>query len=312
MKPRVIFAGTPEFALPSLRRLLEQDFQVVSVLTQPDRHQGRGRKLTAPPVKQLASAKNIPVLQTERISKETIAQLKEYEPDVMIVVAFGLILPRELLKLPRLGCINVHASLLPRWRGAAPIARAIESGDSKTGITIMQMDSGLDTGAMLSQSEINIEPGDTTSILQEKLAEIGALELIKVLGSLPKYQQNAIQQVERLSTYAAKLSVAESLIDWQLPAFEIVRKIHACNPWPIARTQFGDMTLRIWSAEVCSPDAVANQAGGVIESNARCGIVVGAGQNAVRILNLQREGKKRMRAADFLSGCPVPPGSIFS
>ncbi len=311
MTLRVIFAGTPEFALPSLQHLVEHDFQIISVLTQPDRPKGRGRKLSAPPVKQFAELHNFEVIQPERITTELIEELARLKPDVMVVVAFGLILPPALLDLPRFGCINVHASLLPRWRGAAPIARAIEAGDSKTGVTIMHMDSGLDTGPMLSRVECPIESDATTASLHDHLAELGAPELLKVLNQLPGCLDNAAPQNECDATYAAKLHVTEAAIDWQTPAAELVRKIHALNPWPIARTVYQDLNLRIWQVEECATLLSAIVPGEVIESN-RQGIVVGTGQGAVRILCLQREGKRKMSAADFLSGCAVQVGSKFS
>ncbi len=311
MKLRVIFAGTPEFALPTLQGLVRSEFDVVAALTQPDRPKGRGRRLTAPPVKQFAEEQGLSLLQTGRITADLIDEAASLKPDVIVVVAFGMLLPPDLLALPRYCCINVHASLLPRWRGAAPVARAIEAGDCRTGATIMQMDAGLDTGPILSQAECPIESRDNAAALQEKLASLGARQLLKTLGSLPYSLQNATPQDDAQATYAAKLTAAESFIDWQLPAVEIVRKVQAYNPWPMARTYCRGVGLRIWTAEHCLCDTSGFAAGEVIESSAR-GIVVSAGQGAVRILSLQREGRRQMRAQDFLSGFPIASGSMFS
>ena len=309
-KLRVIFAGTPDFALPTLSCLLTARFNVVAVVTQPDRPKGRGRKLTAPPVKQLAQSHDIHVLQPTTVTGDLVDEIRQLEPDVMVVVAFGLILPPHLLDVPQYGCINVHASLLPRWRGAAPIARAIAAGDRETGVTIMQMDAGLDTGPMLSQVKCPIESSDTADILAKRLAELGALELQNTLQALPESLSNAQLQDDRQATYAAKLSVAEAMLDWRQSAIELVRKIHACNPWPSARTQYENTKLKIWRAEVCSLTESSHEPGEVVESN-RHGIVVGAGQDAVRILHLQRDGKRAMSAGDFIAGFQVPVGSKF-
>lgn len=310
MTLRVIFAGTPEFALPSLQCLANSNTNIVAVITQPDRPKGRGRKLTPSPVKQFADVHGYKILQPQTFSSDLIKKIANLEPDVMIVVAFGLILPVDLLQLPKYGCINVHASLLPRWRGAAPVARAIEAGDVKTGITIMQMDAGLDTGPMLSRVELSIEAGDTTASLQTRLATIGSVELIKVLKSLPDYLQNATAQDESQATYAAKLNISQSRIDWSLPAIDIVRKIHAFNPRPIARTEIETSRLRIWTAEHYPYSKDSQVPGEVIQSSSRS-LVVCAGKNAVRILSLQREGKKRMEVTNFLAGFPIQAGSIL-
>ncbi len=306
---RAIFAGTPEFALPSLQCLVESDVEVIAVLTQPDRPKGRGRKLTAPPVKLFCEDKGIRVLQTHRITRELIEELQKLSPDVMVVVAFGLLLPAELLQLPKYGCINVHASLLPKWRGAAPVARAIEAGDGKTGVTIMHMDVGLDTGPMLSQLECAIQSDDTTDTLQQKLAVLGAQELLKTLNTLPQKLKESSPQLDSQASYASKLTVAESFIDWNLSADEIVRKVRAYNPWPIAKTIYQGMGIRIWAAQVFSYSGMATP-GEVIECSSG-GVIVGAGHDAVKILCLQRDGKKRMRVQEFLSGLPISPGSIF-
>ncbi len=310
MKLRVMFAGTPDFSLPCLRDLVDGDYEVVAVLTQPDRPSGRGRKLRPSPVNRFARQHRLRILQPKRLSAELIAEIESLRPDVMVVVAFGMILPPRLLAVPRYGCINVHASLLPRWRGAAPIARAIEAGDDRTGVTIMQMDAGLDTGPILSSCECAIEPCDTAARLQVRLAELGAKQLRRTLESLPAHLRNARAQRQEQATYAAKLTVSESAIDWRLPAIDIVRKIHAFNPWPVARAEYQNMTLRIWLAECAPTDADGFAAGEIIESAAR-GIVVAAGQGALRILCLQREGKKKLSPRDFLSGCPLLPGARF-
>lgn len=310
MTLRVIFAGSPDFALPSLQCLVNGNAEIVAVITQPDRPKGRGRRLTPSPVKQFANSHGLRILQPHKFSSDLIEQVASLEPDVMIVVAFGLILPVDLLQLPKFGCINVHASLLPRWRGAAPVARAIEAGDAKTGITIMQMDAGLDTGPIVSQVQLPIEADATTASLQGRLATVGADELIHVLGSLPDQLSNAIPQDESFATYAVKLNISESRINWDLSALDIVRKIQAYNPWPVARTEYENTGLRIWSAGHYPYVNDSVEPGEVIESSKRS-LIVGAGENAVRITSLQREGKNRMETANFLAGFPIRTGVIL-
>ncbi len=307
---RVIFAGTPEFALPSLQSLVESDVAISAVLTQPDRPKGRGRRLTAPPIKQYAEEQGLAVRQTERITTALIDEMANLRPDVMVVVAYGLILPARILALPQYGCINVHASLLPRWRGAAPVARAIEAGDRVTGVTIMQMNAGLDTGPILAQAKCAIASDDTTAVLQSKLAELGAQQLIRTLRSLPEHRPLGIIQDENKATYASKLTVQEAWVDWRLPAITIERKIHALNPWPGARAVYQGEPLRLWSAEVVSdhPGAIA----GELVASAKNELVVQTGRGVIRLLSLQREGKRQLPAAAFLAGYPMPAESRFT
>ena len=311
MTLRVIFAGTPDFAVPSLKKIVDTGVQVAAVLTQPDRTKGRGRKLAEPPVKSFAQQHQLPVIQTEQLSSDVVEEVRLLNADMMVVVAFGLILPRALIELPRYGCVNVHASLLPRWRGAAPVARAIEAGDTETGVTIMQMDEGLDTGEILSQAQCLIEPNDTAATLHDKLSELGASELIRLLPEICSHSVQPLPQNETDATYAAKLNTAEAAIDWRLPAVEIVRKIRAYNPWPVARTRIGSLRLRIWEAQVFEKKSVSGKPGEVLDAG-KFRLDVMAGGGALRITSLQREGKNRMAASDFLAGHQILPGSVFA
>ncbi|WP_081136608.1 methionyl-tRNA formyltransferase, partial [Halomonas sp. BC2] len=248
---RVVFAGTPDFAASSLAALLDSEHEVVAVYTQPDRPAGRGRKLTPSPVKQLAQAQALPVYQPISLKDaEAQAELAALNADVMVVVAYGLLLPQAVLDTPRLGCINVHASLLPRWRGAAPIQRAIEAGDSASGVTIMQMDAGLDTGAMLHEVRTPITPRTTGGDLHDRLAIQGANALIHVLDNLDNGSLQATAQPDEGVTYAAKLSKAEAELDFSQPAEQLARKIRAFNPWPVAWCALGNDRLRLLMASV--------------------------------------------------------------
>ncbi|MFW3615017.1 methionyl-tRNA formyltransferase [Billgrantia antri] len=247
---RVIFAGTPDFAAASLAALLHSRHSVVAVYTQPDRPAGRGRKLTASPVKLLALAHELPVRQPETLKRDDIqAELADFEADVMVVVAYGLILPQAVLDIPRLGCLNVHASLLPRWRGAAPIQRAIEAGDSESGVTIMQMDAGLDTGDMLMVRRTPITPTTTGGTLHDTLATLGGEAMVEVLDALAGDGLTATPQPEAGATYAAKLSKAEAELDFTRPASELAARVRAFNPWPVAWCACGDERLRLLMAE---------------------------------------------------------------
>ena len=311
MTLRVIFAGTPDFAVPSLEKLVDSRVQVAAVLTQPDRTKGRGRMLAEPPVKSFAQQHQLPVIQTERLNSDVVEEVRLLNADMMVVVAFGLILPRALIELPRYGCVNVHASLLPRWRGAAPVARAIEAGDTETGVTIMQMDEGLDTGEILSQAQCPIEPNDTTATLHHKLSKLGASELIRLLPEICSHSVQPLPQNEKDATYAAKLNTMEAAIDWRLPAVEIVRKIRAYNPWPVARTRIDSLRLRIWEAQLCEEISRSGKPGEVLDAG-KYRLDVMAGEGALSITSLQRDGKNRMAASDFLAGHQIPPGSVFA
>lgn len=303
---RIIFAGTPDFAARHLAALLEaEDMQVVAVYTQPDRPAGRGKKLQASAVKELAIANNLPVFQPESLqTHQAQAELAELQADVMVVVAYGLILPAPVLVAPRLGCVNVHGSLLPRWRGAAPIQRAIWAGDSETGVTIMQMDEGLDTGPMLAKSRISIEQSDTSASLYEKLAKLGPLALVETLRSMKTGDTYAAAQEDSKATYAKKLSKEEGIIDWQQSADFIERCIRAFNPWPgstFSHPAHPDAPLKVWQAEVLATTTNAS-AGTIIESSKQgIDVACGEGVGVLRLLQLQPAGKKAMPVADLLN-----------
>jgi len=298
MSYRIIFAGTPEFSVAPLQALLASEHQVVAVYTQPDRPAGRGRKLTPSPVKQLALAHNIPVFQPENFKNEAERQqLADLKADVMVVVAYGLILPQAVLDLPKYGCLNIHASLLPRWRGAAPIQRAIEAGDAETGITIMQMEAGLDTGPMLLKQHLPIATDDTAQSLHDRLAEMGASAIVQTLAELSELQANAEIQNAEQACYAAKLCKTEAKIDWHLPADTLVRRIMAFNPWPMAFCDFDGQPLRILQAQALEGPQ-HNEPGEMILLE-KSGLDVTAGKGLVRITHLQPAGKKPMSAYDF-------------
>ncbi len=292
---RIIFAGTPEFAVPSLRALLAGGHQVVAVYTQPDRPAGRGRRLRASPVKEIALEAGIPVEQPLSLKNpEAQAALAAYAPDLMVVVAYGLILPQVVLDLPVHGCVNVHASLLPRWRGAAPIQRAILAGDLKTGITLMRMEAGLDTGPMLAKASCPIGPADSAADLHDHLATMGGellgAQLEIILAGAPGERQD-----DALATYASKLDKSEAELDWQRPAQELLRQVNAFNPWPVAQTGFKDLALRIWRAQVVPGQGVP----GTILNVGHDGVDVACGQDCLRLLDVQLPGGRRISAADF-------------
>jgi methionyl-tRNA formyltransferase len=297
---KIIFAGTPEFAASSLAALLDSEHEVLAVYTQPDRPAGRGRKLTASPVKALALKHNLPVLQPVSLRDEAAQQeLAAWKADVMVVVAYGLILPEAVLAAPRLGCINVHASLLPRWRGAAPIQRAILAGDEETGVTIMQMDKGLDTGDMLRIVRCPIEPTDTAGILHDRLADLGASALLDVLTVIAQGNAQPVSQDDSLACYAEKLQKAEAQIDWQQSAEELSLLVRAFNPWPVAFTRLEEKNLRIWLAEALPMAAEAEP--GTVLAESREGIDVATGKGVLRVKQLQMPGGKALSAEQFLN-----------
>jgi methionyl-tRNA formyltransferase len=300
---RLVFAGTPEFAALHLAALLESPHQVVAVYTQPDRPAGRGKKLTASPVKLLAVDAGLPLQQPPSLRGEAAqADLQTFDADLLVVVAYGLILPQTILDTPREGCINVHASLLPRWRGAAPIQRAIESGDPESGVTIMQMDAGLDTGAMLRSRAVTITDSTSAGLLQDQLAAIGAPLLLEVLNSLDESLADAQAQDESLATYAAKIDKAEAEVDWSLPAALLQRKLLAFNPFPAAWTLLEGQRIKLWEASTCSnsgPPGTILQA--TISPTSESGIVVACGEGALRLKRLQLAGGKVLDAAQLLN-----------
>lgn len=298
----IIFAGTPDFAASHLAALLETEHKIVAVYTQPDRPSGRGRKLTASPVKQLALEHDIPVEQPLNFKQpEQVEQLKHYGADIMIVVAYGIILPADVLNTPRLGCINVHGSLLPRWRGAAPIHRALLASDSNTGVTIMQMDEGLDTGDMLYKADCPITARDTSGALHDRLAELGSETLVTALNKLVAGELNPEPQDESQANYAEKLQKAEGQIDWQQSAQNIDRQIRGLNPWPVAYCQIGDSTLRVWQADIAYSDTVEQQPGSII-AHTEQGIVVACGEySALALQVLQLPGSKALASDQLLN-----------
>jgi methionyl-tRNA formyltransferase len=305
---RIIFAGTPAFAAESLQALIDAKHEVVAVYTQPDRPAGRGRKLTPSPVKSIALAHNIDVEQPLNFkAEENREKLASYHADLMIVVAYGLLLPQSVLDIPKLGCINVHASLLPRWRGAAPIQRAILAGDEETGIGIMQMEAGLDTGPVLLEARCPILQDDTTASLHDRLADLGAKTLIESLKDIASLIANAQPQDDAAMSYAKKITKSEALIEWTSLAEEIDRQIRAFNPWPIAQTQWQNQIMRIWSARQIESNTSANP--GTVIAVSPEGIDVATGKNALRITELQLPGKRAMSTQDFLNANTLEVGT---
>lgn len=297
---RIIFAGTPDFAAAHLQRLLDRGFNVVAVYTQPDRPAGRGNKLTASPVKTLALAHNLPVFQPQSLRQEAAQEeLAALQADLMIVVAYGLLLPKVVLDLPRLGCINVHGSLLPRWRGAAPIQRAVWAGDEESGITIMQMDVGLDTGAMLHKVHCRLEANETSASLYQRLAALGPQALVDTVEMLFRGDAVAEAQDDSMANYASKLSKEEARLDWQLPAAQLERCIRAFNPWPVSYLQLdAETAIKVWDAEVLPH---VDAAPGTLLQADRHGIDIATRDGVLRLLRLQPPGKKPMLAHELLN-----------
>ena len=317
---RVIFAGTPEFARVALAHLHEAGFDIPLVLTQPDRPAGRGMKLQASAVKQWAQAQQIPVAQPRSLRMDgkypedaaaARAAIETARADVMVVAAYGLILPQWVLDLPRLGCLNIHGSVLPRWRGAAPIHRAIEAGDAETGVTIMQMDAGLDTGDMLLVQTLPIGPQDTTESLHDALAALGARLIVQ---ALQQAQTGALQGVAQAADgicYAHKIDKREAALDWTQPATTLARRVRAFNPFPVASSVLGGETIKFWRVQALPPHSRAAQPGEVIAVSAE-GVDIATASGVLRATRLQKAGGKPLEAADFLHGFALHPGQVFA
>jgi len=301
LKPlNIIFAGTPDFAARHLQALIDSHHNVIAVYTQPDRPAGRGKKLTASPVKELAVSHDIPVYQPGSLRKEPAQQaLAALNADIMVVVAYGLILPKVVLDTPRLGCINVHGSILPRWRGAAPIQRALWAGDKETGVTIMQMDVGLDTGDMLLKTYLPIEDEDTSASLYEKLALQGPDALLQALEGLANGTLAAEKQDETLANYAEKLSKEEARLDWTKSATQLWQEVRAFNPWPVSYFEHQGNTIKVWQTQVSTTSSTA--APGTIISASKKGIDVATGDGVLTLLSMQLPGKKPLSVADILN-----------
>lgn len=310
MTPRIIFAGTPDFSVACLDALLSANIELVGVYTQPDRAAGRGKKLQQSPVKLKAVEAGIDVFQPVNF-KAPVARdtLRELKPDLMIVVAYGLILPQSVLDIPRLGCVNVHASLLPRWRGAAPIQRAIEAGDTQSGVCLMQMDKGLDTGPVLARSSCDLGPDETGGSLHDALAALGARLLHDNLHAILNQEITSSIQSEQNVSYAHKLNKAETRIDWQAGAQAISQKIRAFNPWPTTTTTIGGKPIRIHHAEVLNQNS--EQQWGTIINICSDGIDIQTGSGVIRVNQLQKPGGKILSARDFLNGFRLKTGQRF-
>ncbi len=301
----IIFAGTPDFAAKHLAALIESHHNVIAVYCPPDKPAGRGKKITACETKLLALSHDIPVFQPlnfkETADQETLSKLNA---DVMVVVAYGLLLPKVILDAPRLGCINVHGSILPKWRGAAPIQRAVEAGDAQTGVTIMQMDEGLDTGDMLFTETCDINQQDTSATIYQKLAELGPKALLTTLSAMANNDHHAVKQDNTMATYAAKLDKSEAELDWQLPAQVLQQKLRAYIPWPVAQFTYHENDqqhrIRVWQASVVDNEQTV--APGTIIASDKSGITVATSKQALRLENLQLPNKKAMPVADILNG----------
>jgi len=296
---KIIFAGTPDFAAAHLQALVDSpQHSVIAVYTQPDRPAGRGKKLKASAVKLLALANDLPVFQPQSLKDpEQQKILADLQADIMVVVAYGLILPQAVLDIPRLGCINVHGSILPRWRGAAPIQRAVEAGDEETGVTIMQMDAGLDTGAMLCISRCPIESTDSSATMYKKLEQLGAPALISTLNNLQAGKALEVVQDDSQSCYAAKIDKSEALMDWSKTAAVLDRQIRAFNPFPAAYTRLDDLRIKVWQAEL---GPASTQPAGQIISADNSGILVSCGEHSLRLTVIQLPGKSRMAVSEIL------------
>jgi len=309
---KIIYMGTSEFAVPALLALLDSDtYEVVAVVTQPDRPKGRGNKLAFSPVKELAVQYPVPILQPERIRrKAAMAELASFDAALFVVASYGQILPEAILNMPRYGCINIHASLLPKYRGSSPIQQAVLHGDAESGVTIIQMDKGIDTGDMLLKRSIPIEPGETSGGLHDKLAALGALALLDVLPSLESGMLQPVAQDETASSHAPMLTKEMGLIDWSHGAREIVCLVHGMNPWPYAYTIFDNKPLKLLQAEICAWEKKAAP-GTVLEASPKTGLIIMTGNGALRVGEMQTQNGKRMRPEDYLRGHEIRVGTIL-
>ncbi len=307
---KIIFMGTPEFAVPSLQALIDHHHEIVTVISQPDRRQGRGRKLKAPPVKELAVKKNIPVLQPTRLKdQDLLTSLKKLKADLMVVVAYGRILPAVILNITPSGAINVHGSILPAYRGAAPIQRAILNGESQTGVTIMQLDEGMDTGDILLTTTLTISDDDTSLSLAIKMAELGSNALIEALAKLEKNDLPPTRQDESRASTAPPLTKDEAAIDWHQPARAISCQIRGLDPWPKASTTMGDKWLRLYQVEVVNQKP-QKPAGTIIRAD-KNGLLIACGQQALLAKEVQLEGSRRMKVEAFLCGNEITVDTVL-
>ena len=308
---KIIFAGTPEFSVPTLKALSQTKHSIVAVLTQPDRGAGRGRKRQASPIKLFSVGNNWTIRQPEALSSDEIEALRRYDADLMVVIAYGLIIPKTLLEMPRLGCINLHASLLPRWRGAAPIQRAIEAGDTNTGVSLMKMEQGLDTGPVLATKEISIESNDTSASLHNKLATLSADLLIKHIDDLERMLTQAIDQDDTKAIYAKKIRKSEANINWSNSAKSINNQIRAFNPWPVAQSNFQGTIVRFWQASIEKHDDTLASPGEIL-SISKNGIEVACGQGSLTISQLQKRGGNKLNSREFCNGYKLELGQKFA
>lgn len=304
--------GTPDFAVPTLKKIYSSAFKIPLVITQPDRKKGRGKKFQEPSVKIAARELGLTVMQPHNISEQSIIELlRNINPDVIVVAAYGQIIPKEILELPKYGCLNVHASLLPKYRGAAPIHWAIINGEEETGVTIMQMDEGLDTGDILARKSIKINVDETLGDIHDKLANQGAELMIRVLDKLPEGINN-LPQEKSLAVYAPKIERKIEQINWKKSAFDIHNLIRGLNPWPGAYTKLSNETIKVWMSEIVSLNDGEDKPGTILKIDLVNGIEVQAGQGIVRLLELQLPGKKRLKVSEFLKGKSIQEGSTFT
>lgn len=309
---RIVYMGTPDFAVEPLEAIIKAGYEVAAVVTQPDKQKGRGKEVKMTPVKVCALRHGIPVFQPVKIKEpEAVAELEKYQADLFVVAAFGQLLSEEILNMPEYGCINIHASLLPAYRGAAPIQWAVLNGEKESGVTIMQMDKGLDTGDMLLKRSVELSPKETGDSLHDKLMHLGAELIVEALSKLEKGELVPEKQKDELSSYAKKLTKAMGQIDWSKDAVSLERWIRGLNSWPSAYTFFGGKTLKIWEAQVTEENGAQKAEPGQVVSVSRESFTVACSQGELQILSLQLEGKKRVSTREFLLGYQVEPGMIL-